>query len=183
MQVAKNPIKIKTDDIVHGVEESYEILNKIIDELQEKLNFKGCLISKSSSQTLENNTGINMTFDVEVYDTDNFFDSSIDNTKITIPSGVAKVKLTAGAAFADTSVNGVRSLNIRKNGGFDIGLGRTSVQAGSTEALGGIFLECFTAVLEVEEGDYFEARVFQNSGGNLDILKSVANFFALEVIQ
>ena len=47
----------------------------------------GCRLAKSTTQSIANNTDTALTFDTESWDTDAFHDNSVNNTRITIPSG------------------------------------------------------------------------------------------------
>jgi hypothetical protein len=163
------------------------VMNNIEDGLVDATTHKGCLLYKSTNQTLTTATATNVTWDSEEYDTNDFHSTSSNTSRITIPAGVTKVKLSAMVAFSNSSTTGARYLAFRKNGSDFIGGGRITI-AGTSSPVGANLLHIETPVVVVTTGDYFEVRVWQSSGGDLDILatgtlSTTGNYFALEVIE
>ena len=146
-----------------------------------KLAFRGALVSKSADQSLNNSQITAITFDTEIYDTSAIHDTITANTRLTVPSGVTRVKLSAKAMFA-TNGTGARIAWIYKGGTSaypgSAHVSVTPVSSGTTD----IVLE--SPVLTVVAGDYFELYCVQYSGGLLSVLGS-ANYtwLAMEIIE
>jgi hypothetical protein len=162
-------------------------LNKLEDGLVDATTHKGCLLYKAANQTLTTGTATNVTWDSEEYDTGSFHSTSTNTSRITIPAGITKVRLSAMIGFSTSSVVGERYVAFRKDGADFIGGTRASV-TGAASPVGVQMVHIETPIIVVAEGNYFEVRVHQTSGGNLDISatgtpSTTANYFALEVIE
>ena len=57
--------------------------------------FRGCRLYRASAQSVTTGSAQTLTWDTESFDTDTFHDNSTNNSRITIPSGVSKVVVTA----------------------------------------------------------------------------------------
>lgn len=153
--------------------------------------FRGCLLIKSNDQALPDGTVSSanaVTFDAELYDTDNFFDSATSTTRITIPSGVNFVRFIGhGAISEDTAGADWVTLWLVKNG----------VNDGVGSDPGGMFriidmpidagfriLSGVSAVLPVTAGDFFELYAFIT--GTTGVIEGSANthrtWFSMEVV-
>lgn len=105
-------------------------------------------------------------------------------TRITIPTGVTRVRLNAGVRWT-ASGTGERKLKIRsQNGPY----GANAVWAADdrpSDATGDSTVT--TGAIDVVAGMYFEAVVEQNSGGPLDLettaAENFANFLSVEVLK
>lgn len=106
------------------------------------------------------------------------FDNGLDfwtnaaPTKITVPRGVHYMQFGAGATFASSAV-GLRELHIIKNGYGMVGMGKQQAEGSA----GGTNLQVNSAIVPVKEGDFFEARVYQSSGGALDLTPNESTWF------
>lgn len=85
-----------------------------------------------------------------------------DPTKITVPPDATRMRLTVKSGWGNTTGNG-RYVRIDKNGGTANG-GGLDIRSGLNESGSSII----TDWENVTPGDYFEVRVLQNTGGNLD---------------
>lgn len=153
--------------------------------------FRGCLLIKSSDQALPNGTVTSanaVTFDAELYDTDNFFDSATSTTRITIPSGINFARFTGhGAIVEDTAGADWVTLWLVKNGVAD-GIG--SDPGGMFRELdmpvdaGFRILGAQSAVLPVSAGDFFELYAFIT--GSTGVIEGSADthrtWFSMEVV-
>lgn len=140
---------------------------------------KGALVCISASQAIPNEEYTKVVFGDVGYDTDNFFDSE-NPTKLTIPAGVSKVRLTAGVRTSTIST-GKFEITIYKN---DSG----AYRGRPTLTWGGSYGNISSPVIPVSEGDYFELVVYQNSGSSSNLVGTTAtaraaNFMAIEVIE
>ena len=125
----------------------------------------GALVKNNGAQTISNATFSYVTFNLENFDTNGFHSTSVDTDRITIPTGFGgKYLIQAQARFA-ANTTGFRR--------FDVELGATGASlsvsivapvngSSTTGTLGSVF--------DLAAGDYIRLSVYQNSGGNLDIL-------------
>jgi hypothetical protein len=142
--------------------------------------WKGCVVRKSANQTLANNTGTMLTWDTEDLDTSSFHDTVTNNTRLTIPSGVSKVRVYAGVRWSNLASGGVRQLYMFKNGATFQGRGAVLMYAATTVTHE---QEVVSAVLSVSAGDYFEIGTYQDSGGSLDVLTHQSTWATLDVLE
>lgn len=122
--------------------------------------FRGVSAYPGSSQNISNNTWTSMTINFELWDTDGFHDNSTNNTRFTIPAGLAgKYSISASVIYGDRTSTGMQSIRILKNGNvYFNGLQWTPNSSNYT----GSPIDC---VVDGTVGDYFEFQVIQNSGG------------------
>ncbi len=122
---------------------------------------KGALVSKSATQAISASTTTTVTFDSETYDTDAFHDNVTNNSRLTVPSGITLVRITAGA-ISDTSIPSSEQfvLTFLKNGAAARGLPAKDIE-GRTR------LNASSAILAVSTSDYFEMQVFTTAAETL----------------
>lgn len=132
---------------------------------------RGALVYNNPSTS----SGVPIDFTSESYDTDAIHDNSTNPERLTVPSGVTLVRLTANVAF-----NGGTALTlyIEKNGG-DTYAGRAIVQHIDAVSQAGA-LNITSPILSVVGGDYFRliptgATVPENTTGT-------TTWFAMEII-
>ena len=127
--------------------------------------FVGCYAYlDSSGYDVANNTQVTLTFNGEYFDTDGFHDNSVNNSRLTIPSGKSGKYLITAQTFFDANATGKRNLSLAYNGSRQ-GLSSTaSTVAGSSASEG---VTKISIVVDATAGDYFELVALQNSGGNL----------------
>lgn len=105
---------------------------------------------------------------------------SVSNpTRLTVPTGATKVRVTAQGAFASNST-GQRQYEILMNGGYPQGRGANYLAPNPAAST---VTTAQSAIVNVVPGDYFEVVAFQNSGGSLNVLASTTTWFMLEVIE
>jgi len=127
---------------------------------------RGAAVRKSASQSIPDSANTFLTFDTEDFDTDSIHDTVTNNSRLTVPSGIPYVKVAATVQF-NNNVTGQRSIEITQNtstGGI--------LPAAAINAVGGSFnsdINIASGLIPVSPGDYFEVRVFQNSGGALNV--------------
>jgi hypothetical protein len=126
--------------------------------------FVGCSLTKSAAQSIADGANVMVTFDVEGIDTDGFHDNSSNNERITIPSGKGgKYLITAQIVFASNATS-YRQLYLFKN--------TTQVSLAQCNSLPspGVGPTLNIAyVVSATAGDYFLLKVFQNTGGALNL--------------
>lgn len=147
------------------------------------LNFSGCLLVHSTTESVANAVSYQLSWDTEIYDTDGFHDTVTGNSRITVPAnkGIKLVRLTAGIDWAANGTS-YRMARFLKNGSvFDGGAGSTLyVTSATTNAFNNIA----SPVLACADGDYFEVSVYQSTGGSLNVNDTTyTHFFGLEVVK
>ncbi len=143
---------------------------------------RGALVFLSTDVAAANNSTTTLGWDSEDYDTDNIHDNSTNNQRLTVPSGVTKVRFTTSIGWA-ANATGEREIFLFKNGS-EAFVGNSSDTRNTTSNLA--THQTATAIIEVVAGDFFTAGVFQNSGGSLDVLSGngvVVTWAFLEIIE
>ena len=138
--------------------------------------FKGVLLTKTTAQTIPNRTWVPVVWQNTVYDTDGFFEGG-NGSKIIIPEGVDKVRLTANTRW-ETGGTGYRNMSIKKNGQYAPGLGFANLEAINASAN---ILQ--SAVVPVQAGDYLEMYASHENGEDFNLNADDATFFAMEVVE
>lgn len=152
--------------------------DKVDDFIQHKKH-KGVLLGTTTNTTIPNNTFYFLPWDKVIYDTSGFY-SGGQPTRITVPAGISKVKVSSNVCF-NINTNGSRQAQIQKNNADAPGSGSSNIVVGGTAYY---VLNMTSAVLSVVPGDYFEVRVQQSSGGPLETRNFVAAmWFSLEVVE
>jgi hypothetical protein len=167
-------------DIVTGTKGStnhFGVWNSDGDLIGKALDF--CYIQKNSAgsnQTISNNTETAITFDQEIADTNTMHDNSTNNSRITIKQA-GRYHIVGNIRWESSSSSGYgRTLRITKNG---------------TEIAAHVLIPSSTIsspsqnvdiYLNLSVNDYIELKVYQDSGGNLDISRWSPNTY-LQVAQ
>ncbi|MEP9389668.1 hypothetical protein [Mesorhizobium sp. KR9-304] len=137
--------------------------------------FSGALVKRTTNQLISSTTAI-MTWEAEQYDVGGWW-SGGSPTRLTVPSGVTKVRLTANIRPGSTS--GKIFIRTLKNGSSFVGMlaeGAAPGTSGSPEAPGGV-----SAVVAVSAGDYFELEVTDASSENFGSSTNV--WFSIEAVE
>jgi hypothetical protein len=134
---------------------------------------KGALVFRNSTQSITSGAFRTLNWNDEVYDTDGFHDNVTNPSRLTVPSGVSKVRLSANVG--DGTAQWVCTLN--KNGAAFTGSPFQDVEAQAlAEAV-----NVMSAVVDVTPGDYFECTIFCT--GNETITTADYTWFAIEVLE
>lgn len=155
-----------------------------LDAIEATSSFKGALVYNSINQSITTSGAAQeLLFDSESYDTNDIHDTVTNNTRLTVPTGVTKVRIVAKSTFAPSTV-GYRNLQIRKNGSatFD---GYVSEQFDAvSDGSAFTILNISSPIITVSATDYFECTVFQTSGGALNVQgNSASTWFSMEIIE
>ncbi|MBB6218648.1 hypothetical protein HNQ80_004822 [Anaerosolibacter carboniphilus] len=139
------------------------------------LAFKGARVRLTANQSIANAGTPAISWNASDIDNIGAWNGS---TRLTVPTGVSKVRLLANVVF-EANANGYRGLLLRKNandfnGRFSV---RLPANTSTTE------LNAISPVLDVVGGDYFELFVTQNSGSAISVTSNSATWFAMEVIE
>lgn len=92
-------------------------------------------------------------------------------SRLTVPAGFSRARLCANAAWTAAS-GGIRRLGFRLNGSTGVGLGWTQITAPSAGTAE--YQNYASGIVPCVAGDYFEAFVFQGSGGALNLVGTAA---------
>lgn len=124
----------------------------------------GARVHRSATQSIGDSAWTAVAWTAEDYDTHAFHDNATNNTRMTVPAGYGGKYWIAGeAAFAAALVS-QRYVRIYKNGATALSIG----QGYSTNTVN-VYMQTQTEV-ELAAGDYVELQVFQDTGGNLNVL-------------
>jgi hypothetical protein len=154
-------------------------------------HFKGgALVYITATQSISDTTFTSINFTSEAYDTDSIHDNSTNNERLTVPAGVIKIRLSLQIGFAANATGG-RAITLLKNGG-PVGVGGVWETETSPDASWDTMLTGTTGIISVTGGDYFEARVYQTSGGALNVVNAPQfggsgdpnqTWFAMEILE
>jgi hypothetical protein len=134
----------------------------------------GVSLSNTGNYTIATGAITALTFDSELFDTDSFHSTSTNTSRITIPSGKAGKYVISVVTYFDPNATGARATYIRKNGA-NINFVQGGYTASGTLAAG----QTISLTADLAVGDYIEAAVFQNSGGNLTVYGTNVHFSAM----
>jgi hypothetical protein len=133
-------------------------------------NFIGCRVYLLANQTIANATDTFVNFAAETFDTNGFHDNVTNNTRITIPAGLAGYyRVTANSRF-DANATGRRLHTIALNAGA---VANGEATPGATSYLG----VTQTGTVYMNVGDYVQLAIYQTSGGNLSMLANPTDTF------
>lgn len=134
---------------------------------------KYALVQRTSSQAIAADTPTIINWNAETADTDGFHDNATNSSRLTVPAGMSKVRLSGnvriGTLVAQTVIKLLKN-GADVSGGFQDGTTTVGVQRNNG----------FSAILDVTPGDYFEMEITQSSGGNIDT--SFSSWFSIEEV-
>lgn len=117
-----------------------------------------------SGQVIANNSETAIAFGTaDLIDTDSLHDTSTNNTRITVTA--AGLYLVGASCQWAGNATGVRQLAIARGGATSTALVRASQVAGGTYSIS----QSVATVYWLTNGEYIEAYVYQDSGGNLNL--------------
>lgn len=141
-----------------------------------KEEYSGALVKLKENQPFDSNTYGMAIWGGAIYNTDGYWDPE-NPTRLTVPKGVTKVKILANILWESNS-EGFRQLRVNKNGEYVYGLPYVRYQAVSTSGSTGT-----SAVLEVNEGDYFELDIMQKSGKTINLREDPYTWMSIEAVE
>ena len=143
------------------------------------ISFSGAMAKKSGNQTGANYTTFTaVAFDAESYDNGGWHDNVTNNTRLTVPSGVTFVIVTAAMYVQNVAANAVAYAVIRKNGSFNYDGAAGAIYltpnngGGTNERL----VNVKTGAVPVTAGDYFELFYLEVTDTSVDIIAANTNF-------
>jgi hypothetical protein len=125
-------------------------------------SFVGASLYNTTNQTIANSTNTILTFNQEYFDTNTFHSTTVNTSRLTIPTGKDGYYQIIGSVPFAVNATGTRYCQVLKNGSI---LKYFNVPIAS----GNEYTNSFNIIENAVAGDYFEFQVFQSSGGNLTI--------------
>lgn len=139
--------------------------------------FKGALVKRSTgNQTISAGVYTAIQFAAEEYDTDNFHDNATNNTRLTIPSGVSRVRVSGSVKHSGAPA-GTQITHIRKNGSNFVG--QPAIRLTNCDV--DVTMAITSPVVNVVAGDYFELFVYAASGATIQT--AAETYFGIEVVE
>lgn len=143
--------------------------------------FRGVMVKKSANQTsanYSNTAGTAIAWNSEIYDNVGAHDNVTNNSRLTVPSGVTKVRLHAAVCIDDFTAGQRIQVDIRKGG-----VKEHDGYAGMYTTWSGIPFpySCSTPVVSVNAGEYFETFLY--SSDSLITIVAARSNFSMEIIE
>lgn len=137
--------------------------------------FRGALVSKNVGQSIPQAASEILIWQIERYDFGNWFASSGDSI-FTVPPGVLRVRLSAGAAWV-SGAGTTKDLRFLKNGSSAPGMTRARWI--------GVSLDTFliSPIIEVVPGNTFALEVEHNVAGAISVLADDSTYFGVEAVR
>jgi len=135
---------------------------------------KGARVYNSAAQAIGSSSWTVLAFDSEDYDTDTIHDTVTNNNRLTCVSA-GKYLITINVSW-EANATGRRIISFRKNGADARGLVTGTVDSSN------LCVQVVMTILDLSATDYIEARVFQTSGGELDLTSDITYAFAMQRI-
>ncbi len=127
--------------------------------------FAGCVLTKSTGQSITENTATKVSFNTESIDTDGYHDNSTNNTRITIPTGKGGKYLIIATCTWAANATGLKSYGILKNGSTSLN------QVNNVNSSGTIQLSQQNHfIADLVATDYIELDAYHQSGTPVSIL-------------
>jgi len=145
-------------------------------------SFRGCLVYLTTNFVLPSSAYTPLGFAEEEYDTDSIHSTVTNNSRLIVPAGVTRVRLTGNVIMAGGS-SGISQVNINKNGTNNFMGSAEHRRALNTTVLPASNMS--TPVLSVTAGNYFELVVLQTSGADTTAYGGAftSTWFAMEIIE
>lgn len=151
-----------------------------VDRANFRQKHRGALVTKAADQTAANYTaGAAVAWDLEDYDTDAIHDTVTNNTRLTVPSGVTKVRLSCNFSLSSLTVNLWTRVVIQKGGtGAYVGVATQQVEVNAAIAL----FSCTSPILTVVAGNYFEVVLTVSTDTSITV-EANESWFAMEIVE
>ncbi len=172
-------VRVETDTSVTLLDVgSYFEMEIVAPVLVARASHRGAVVTMAASRTGQNySAGANVTWDSEVYDTDNIHDLVTNTSRLTVPPGVSKVRLDGGIGFSLVFAGGVAILKFQHNGTFLSPGPELRLEMANTDP--SLCISSF--VIRVEPGDYLELNLLQTD--NNVTLRASKCYFSMEIIE
>lgn len=136
-------------------------------------DLKYAVVRKSADQTSVTSAAVS--FNTEDADTHGFHDTVTNNERLTVPSGITRVRVSGNIVTG--SYNGQAELVMRKNGSSDV----VGVPSERVSGTGNKLINLFSPPINVSPGDYFDLLATLASSSS--ILAEQFTWFAIEEVH
>ena len=137
--------------------------------------FRGARVRKNASQNVASAVVTALTWQVADRDTDGIFSAGAP-TRLTVPSGVTKVRIGGAARFSATH-SGLNQLTMYRNGAWFHGAAALTLGGGSQD------MTFWSDVIDVTPGQFFEMIFWHNRGVDLAVDSFQWSWFAMNVVE
>jgi len=147
--------------------------------------FRGALAYSIANQSINSGVGTIIALGGESYDTDSIHNNVTSNSRVVVPSGVTKVRLTGQIQF-DTNTTGRRAGWISSNLSTYAGQPIIEIPAATAAGTVNTTVPLSSAIVSVSGGDYFYLTGVQESGGALNVEPGTSGsgtWLAMEIIE
>ncbi|AXQ69750.1 tail protein [Caulobacter phage CcrSC] len=138
-------------------------------------------LHRAATQTIPTTTWTAIQWDTEVEDAVNAYTSAA-NTRITVPAGVSKARVTGYLTWADNVAGATIGMALRRNG-VETGSSGGTPLAVSRTGIAESHLNMTSEWFSVTPGDYYEVYALQSTGGNANINGPVTHFGENSYVQ
>jgi hypothetical protein len=151
--------------------------------IEEIENFSGAMVKKAADQTAANySAGAFVTWDTEVLDVGGWHDTGSNTSRLTVPSGVSTVRVTAGIAVTSLLANAEAYVLMIKNGDTNAATRAINLPVALEDSSAVIaFMQLSSGPLAVSPGDYFE--IWPLIPGDASITIEDYSWFAIEKLS
>jgi hypothetical protein len=151
--------------------------------IEEIENFSGAMVKKAADQTAANySAGSIVTWDTEVLDVGGWHDTGSNTSRLTVPSGVSTVRVTAGIAVTSLLANAEAYVLMIKNGDTNAATRAINLPVAEEDSSAVIaFMQLSSGPLAVSPGDYFE--IWPLIPGDASITIEDYSWFAIEKLS
>ena len=144
---------------------SSEVANGSLGTAEFASSIPSARVTRSFNQGIPNDDEVVLNFNSERYDTAGMHSNSANLSRLTAP--VDGIYLVTAQVQWDVNGFGQRTLGLERNGVVALARDRRVPGTDPVDAPA----VTLTTVARLEAGDFVEAEVFQNSGGNLSVLR------------
>lgn len=141
--------------------------DQVRDDLQAVFGPPRCRLSRSAFMSISDSTLTSVTWDTETYDSHGAHSTSSNTERITIPADWGGGWLIGAGVGWDLNTTGRRYMQIWLNGVLKIAEMEMQVETAAGNSSGTMMTHWQFAA-----GDYFELKVYQTSGGSLNLNNS-----------
>lgn len=149
----------------------------MLTELRASPGFRGAHVSKAADQTAANySAGVSMAWNQENYDVGGWHDNVTNNSRLTVPVGVTRVRVFGNVNLALVTANVFVLSRLWKGGVIITGSAYHRMAANTTSPS----LSFNTSPLDVAAGEYFELNLFVQTDTSVTVL-TASSFAIMEV--
>jgi hypothetical protein len=150
-----------------------------VDTIAQASEVRAVQVTRAADQPVASSTMTAVAWEAVEFDDAGMW-SAGNPTRLTVPAGVSKVRLSANLRFVTTSSVGYRYIRIIRNG---VDFPGRAEDLDTVPSNGDNALSVTTGIIPVQPGDYLELECWQNSGANLDVRAGEYTWFNMEVVE